>query len=319
MRACLAAAAVAVAAAAAPAGAQDWPARPVKIVVPLAPGAAADLIARPVGEELSAAIRQPVIIENKPGAGGSIAADFVTRSAPDGYTLLLGTSGTNGTATYLFKKLPYDPLKDFTPLTNAVEIPIALVVHHGVPANTVAEFIAYAKSNPGKLSFGSSGYGTSLHLAGELLKSRTGIDIVHVPYRGGNPAMTDLLAGQIPAAFATLSTALPYAQNGQIRILGTVGARRSRPDIPTIGETVPDCVMPPTWVGFLAPAGLPDALAARLNAELVRAINAAPVRKLLEDSGFEIGSGTTAEFAEMMRVSVQRFGKIVSDAGIKPQ
>ena len=209
-----------------------------------------------------ATLKQPVVIENRPGGGGILAATAVARSQPDGYTLFLGTAGTLTITPVLSRNVPFDPVNDFTPLTIAIETPICLVVHKDLPVNSVAELVAYARTNPGKLSFGSSGPNTTHHLAGEFLKSATGIDMVHVPYRGGSPAMTDLLAGQIPVLFATLSTALPHLASGSFKVLGTVEASRSRarPEIPTIGESMPGYAVPSSFLGFLAPAGLSDAM-----------------------------------------------------------
>jgi tripartite-type tricarboxylate transporter receptor subunit TctC len=304
-----------------PVAAQEWPSRPIRILTPLAAGGAVDVLARVVGEELFATLKQPFVIENRPGAGGTLAATTAMRAAPDGYTLLLGTAGALAISPVLSKNAPYDPVKDFTPLTAAVELPICLVVHKDVPVNTIPEFIAYAKANPGKLSFGSSGPNTTHHLAGEYLKFAAGIDMIHVPYRGGGPAMNDLIAGQIPALFATLSTTIPYMESGKLKVLGMVEARRSAayPDIPTIGETVPGYAVPPSFIGFVAPPGLPEPLTRQISAALVQAIGNPSVRKALTASGFEVGTSTPAEFAEILRTSVDRYRKIATDARIEAQ
>jgi tripartite-type tricarboxylate transporter receptor subunit TctC len=304
-----------------PVAAQDWPSRPIRILTPLAAGGAVDVLARVVGEELFATLKQPFVIENRPGAGGTLAATTAMRAAPDGYTLLLGTAGALAISPVLSRTAPFDPVKDFTPLTAAVELPICLVVHKDVPANSVAEFIAYAKANPGKLSFGSSGPNTTQHLAGEYLKTAAGIDMIHVPYRGGGPAMNDLIAGQIPALFATLSTTIPYMESGKLKVLGMVEAKRSTayPDIPTIGETVAGYAVPPSFIGFVAPPGLPEPLTRQINAALVQAIGNPAVRKALMASGFEVGTSTPAEFAEILRTSVDRYRKIAADARIEAQ
>jgi tripartite-type tricarboxylate transporter receptor subunit TctC len=301
--------------------AQDWPSRPIRILTPLAAGGAVDVLARIVGEELFATLKQPFLIENRPGAGGTLAATTAMRAAPDGYTLLLGTAGALAITPVLSKTAPYDPVKDFTPLTAAVELPICLVVHKDVPVNTVGEFIAYAKANPGKLYFGSSGPNTTHHLAGEYLKSAAGIEMTHVPYRGGGPAMNDLIAGQIPALFATLSTTIPYMESGKLKVLGMVEAKRSAayPDIPTIGETVLGYAVPPSFIGFVAPPGLPEPLTRQIHAALVKAISDPAVRKALVSSGFEVGVSSPAEFAEILRTSVERYRKIATDARIEPK
>jgi tripartite-type tricarboxylate transporter receptor subunit TctC len=298
-----------------------WPTKPIKVIVPLAPGGAADLVMRAIGEEMTASVKQQFILENRPGGGGTLAAEMVVRAAPDGYTLLMGNSAIFGIAPYLVKKLSYDPLKDFTPLTTVVELPIVLAVNSAVPANNVAEFINYAKKNSGKLSFGSSGYGTTMHLAGELLNHQAGIEMVHIPYKGGAPALVDVMSGQIPVVMAALSTVAPHIGGGKIKVLATVEAKRSasHPDIPTVGETLPGYWVPSSWLGILAPAGLPEPIADRMHAEFVRATNTPHVRALLEKNGFELNTRRRAEFAAELRDSLIRFGKIAEAAKISAQ
>lgn len=304
-----------------PACSQEWPSRPIRLLTPLAAGGAADVLGRVVGDELFSVLKQPIVIENRPGAGGTLAATTVMRAQPDGYTLLLGTAGALSISPILSRNAPYDPVKDFTPLALAVELPICLVVHKGLPVNNVSEFVAYAKSHPGKLSFGSSGPNTTHHLAGEYLKAKAGIDMLHVPYRGGNPAMNDLLTGQIPVLFATLSTAIPHIESGNIKVLGLVEGKRSasHPNIPTIGESVPGYAVPSSFIGFLAPAELPAPLKHRISATLIKALGTPSVRKSLEASGFDVTPGTPDAFEEVLRASVERFRQIVTDAGIQPQ
>jgi tripartite-type tricarboxylate transporter receptor subunit TctC len=276
---------------------------------------------RAVGEEVTASVKQQIILENRPGGGGTIAAEAVVRAAPDGYTLLMGNSAIFGIAPYLVKKLSFDPLKDFTPLTTSAELPIVLVVNSAVPANNVAEFIDYAKKNPGKLSFGSSGYGTTMHLAGELLNDRAGIQMTHIPYKGGAPALVDVLSGQIPVVMAALSTVTPYIGGGRIKVLATVESKRSasHPDIPTVGETLPGYSVPASWLGFLAPAGLPEPIAAKLHGEFVRATHVPRVKALLEKNGFEVVTRSREEFAAEIQDGLTRFGKIVEAAKVTPQ
>lgn len=313
--------AAAAAFAASPAATQEWPARSIRIISPLAPGGAADVLGRAVANQLSVDLKQPVVVENRAGGGGIVAAGLVARAAPDGYTLFLGTAGTMTITPVLTKDLPYDPIADFTPLTIAVENPICLVVHKSLPVDDVAQLVAYAKAHPGELSFGSSGTNTSQHLAGELLKRVAGIDMVHVPYRGGNPAMTDLLAGRIPVLFATLSTTLPHLDSGAIKILAMAEAKQtaSQAQIPTIGETVPGYALPSSWIGFLAPAGMRPALAGRINAALVKAITEPTVHRVLEQSGFEVVTSTPEEFAATLKGAIARYRKITADAGIAAQ
>jgi tripartite-type tricarboxylate transporter receptor subunit TctC len=303
------------------ASAQDWPARSIKIITPLAAGGAADIVGRTVGDALAANLKQSVIIDNRPGGGGTLAASMVAHAEPDGLTLLLGAAAGMTIGPVLTKSLPYDPINDLTPITLAVELPICLVVNPNLPVQNIAELIAYAKANPGKLSFGSSGPNTTHHLAGELLKVAAGIDMTHVPYRGGSPAMTDLLSGQIPVLFATLSTAMPYIDSGKVRVLGVVEATRSRarPDIPAIGETVNGYAVPSSWLGFIAPGKMPEALTQRINAELIRAIKTPSVVKSLQSGGFEVITSTPAEFVTILKNGMDRYRKITADAGIQPQ
>ena len=302
-------------------GAQDWPTRPIKIVTPLAAGGAADVIGRAVGDAFTAATKLPVIIDNRPGGGGTLAAVTVARADPDGTTLLLGTAAALNVAPVLAKNFPAELVANLTPLTLAVELPMCLVVNKSLPVNNITELIAYAKARPGKLAFGSSGANTVHHIAGEFLNVMAGIDLVHVPYRGGSPAMTDLLAGQIPVLFATLSTAMPFIDSGAVKVIGMVEAKhsRSRPNIPTIGEGLPGYAMPQSWVGFLGPPGMSPALVARLNAELVAAISSPRTRKTLEDGGFEVVTSTPEEFAGVVKASLAQYRKITAEVGIEPQ
>ena len=301
--------------------AQDWPTRPIKIVTPLAAGGAADVVGHAVGEAFTAATKLPVIIDNRPGGGGTLAAVTVARAEPDGTTLLLGTAAALNVAPVLTKNFPSDLVASLTPLTLAVELPTCLVVNKSLPVNNATELIAYAKAHPGKLAFGSSGPNTVMHIAGEFLKRYTGIDWVHVPYRGGSPAMTDLLAGQIPVLFATLSTAMPFIDSGAVKVIGMVEEKRSRtrPNIPTIAETLPGYAMPQSWIGFLGPPKMSPALVARMNAELVAAISTPKAREALVDQGFEVITSTPEEFASVVKANLTRYQKITAEAGIEPQ
>jgi len=301
--------------------AQDWPTRPIKIVTPLAAGGAADVIGHAVADAFTAATKLPVIVDNRPGGGGTLAAVTVARAEPDGTTLLLGTAAALNVAPVLAKNFPADLVGSLTPLTLAVELPMCLVVNKSLPVSNITELIAYVNVHPGKLAFGSSGANTVHHIAGEFLKLQAGIDMVHVPYRGGSPAMTDLLAGQIPILFATLSTAIPFIDSGSVKVIGMVEAKRSRsrPNIPTIGEGLPGYAMPQSWVGFLGPPGMSAALVARMNAELVAAISSPKTRKTLEDNGFEVVTSTPEEFANVVKETLARYRKITADAGIEAQ
>jgi len=299
----------------------QWPSKPIRLVVPYAPGGSTDLLARSIGQKLGEALGQQVLVDNRAGANGTLGSDLVARAAPDGYTILLGTGATHGLTSLLSKNVPYDPLKDFTPITAAAEVPIVLCVNPSVPATNAKELIEWAKKNPGKLSYGSSGTGSPHHLSGELFKQLAGIDMVHVPYKGAGPAVQDLVGNQIPALFTTLSTALPHIRAGRIRALGLVEARRqqSAPEIPTIGESIPGYAMPASWLGFFAPAGLPEAILKRYNGEIVKAVQSPDVRAKLEAAGMPIVGTTSEEFARMVKDDFETFRRIVNAAGLKPE
>lgn len=301
--------------------AQPYPSKPIRLIVPYPPGGSTDLLARSVAQKVGDSLQQQVIVENRGGGGGTLGSGVVARSAPDGYTLLLGTNATHTLAMFFIKGLQYDPVKDFTPLTAAVVVPIALAVHTSVPANNAREFVEYAKQNPTKISFGSSGTGSPHHLAGELLNQVVGLSMVHIPYKGAGPSMQDLIGGQIPAVFTTLSTALPQARNGKIKILGMVEGKRQPtvPDVPTIGESVPGYAMPVSWLGFFGPAGLPADIAQRLNKEFVRALNDPDTRARLEKGGMPVLATSIEEFHAMIRNDIEAFRRITSGAGIKPE
>jgi tripartite-type tricarboxylate transporter receptor subunit TctC len=301
--------------------AQPYPSKPIRLIVPYPPGGSTDLLARSVAQKVGDSLQQQVIVENRGGGGGTLGSGIVARSAPDGYSLLLGTNATHTLAMFFIKGLQYDPVKDFTPLTAAVVVPIALAVHTSVPANNAREFVEYAKQNPTKISFGSSGTGSPHHLAGELLNQVVGLSMVHVPYKGAGPSMQDLIGGQIPAVFTTLSTALPQARNGKIKILGMVEAKRQPtvPEVPTIGESVPGYAMPVSWLGFFGPAGLPADIAQRLNKEFVSALNDPDTRARLEKGGMPVLATSIAEFEAMIRNDIEAFRRITSGANIKPE
>ena len=300
---------------------QAWPSKPVRLVVPYPPGGSTDLLVRTIGVKVGEALGQQIIVDNRAGAGGMLGSDSVARSAPDGYTILLGTGATHGLTLLLSKTISYDPVKDFTAITAAVEVPIILVVHPSIPGATAQDLVEWGRKNLGKLAYGSSGTGSPHHLSGELLKQISGVDMVHVPYKGAAPAVQDLIGNQIPAVFTTLSTALPHIKAGKIRALGFVEAKRQQsvPEIPTIGESVPGYVMPATWLGFFGPAGLPEAILKRLNAEIVRAVQSPDVRARLEAAGMPVVGTSSEEFARMVKDDIETFRKIVTAAGIKPE
>ena len=270
--------------------APGYPARPIRVIVPFPAGGAADALPRIVGERLAARWGQPVVVENRVGASGGIGAEAVARADPDGYTLFVAAGSIIVLNPMLYKKLSYDPVKDFRMLALVTDLPVVMEVHPSVPAKTVAEFVAYAKQNPGKLNFGSAGTGGTIHLAGEMFKQMAGIEMTHVPYKGAGPALTDLLSGNIQVMFDSLSTALPPVKSGLLRPLGISSAQRSPdlPDVPTIAESgYPDYTVS-VWYGIAAPSRLPDDVAQKISASLDRALDDDVFRASLEKIGFPV-------------------------------
>jgi tripartite-type tricarboxylate transporter receptor subunit TctC len=303
-----------------PAAAQDYPSRPVTIVVGYAPGATSDLLARTVAERLNASWGQSVIVDNRSGVGGNIAAAYVARAQPDGYTLMIGTDAIMTSNVFLYKNTPFDPIKDFAPIANAGANIICLAAHVDLPVNSVAELIAYAKSNPGKLQYGSSGTGSPHHLAGELLRRKTGIDIVHVPYRGGGATINDLLGGHIKVAFLSLSTAVPHLASGKIKILAVVEKFRyaAMPDTPTVGETVPGFEMS-SWLAFFAPAATPAPLIGRLHDSIVNILTTNSVKEKLASLGLAVTPSTPGELATIVKEGLAVRGELVRAANIQAE
>jgi len=304
----------------APALAQTYPNRPITIVVGYPPGASSDLLARTVGEPLAAVLGQPVLIDNRAGAGGSVAAAYVARAPGDGYTLMVGTDAMMTSNIYLYKNAAFDPATDFAPITNAGANIICLAVNNELPVKSVAELIAYARANPGKLSFGSSGSASPHHLSGELLRQMASIDILHVPYKGGGAAANDLLGGHIGMAFLSLSSAVPLLTTGKIRILAVVEKSRyaAMPDIPTIAETIPGFEMS-SWLGFFAPATTPDPLIVHLHDEIVRILRTDTVKDKLASLGFAVTATTPAELATAVKTGLEVRGQLMKSAGIQPE
>jgi tripartite-type tricarboxylate transporter receptor subunit TctC len=299
--------------------AQGFPVRPITMVVGFAPGGGTDGVARVVAKKMGDSVGQTVIVENKAAAGGTVATHQVARSAPDGYTILLGSVGSIAVWPHLNPKLPYDPLRDLAPITMAVEFPNVIVVNATLPVKTLPEFVAAAKAKPGTIGYGSSGVGGIGHLAGALLALTAGIDIVHVPYKGGGPAMQDLLGGQIPAMVATPVTALPHVKSGKLRALATTGAARPAmmPDVPTVAESGYPGYEATNWYAYYAPAGTPKDVLARLHKELVDALNAPDVREQLDRQGVEARPGTPEELTKYMERELATWGKVVKAAKIQ--
>jgi tripartite-type tricarboxylate transporter receptor subunit TctC len=300
--------------------AQTYPSRPITIVIGYTPGAVSDLTARTLADGLHQAWGQPVIVDNRPGSGGNIGATFVARAAPDGYTLMIGTDATMASNVHLYKHAGFDPVRDFAPVAYAGVNIICLAVNAELPIKSVADVIAYAKQNPGKLSYGSSGTGSPHHLAGELLHQKTGIDIQHVPYRGGGAAVNDLLGGHIGMAFLSLSAAVPHLNTGKIRVIAMVEKTRyaAMPDMPTIGETVPGFEMS-SWIGLFAPAGTPADIVAKLNAGVTQVLTAESVKEKLANLGLVVVAGKPEELAEVVKTGLQVRGELVKAAGIQPE
>jgi tripartite-type tricarboxylate transporter receptor subunit TctC len=309
-------------AASAPAEAQNWPsARPIMMVVPFPAGPGLDLVAREVANKLGPALHQTIVVENRTGANGTIGSSLVARAAPDGYTLLAATAGTHVTAVHLMKNLPYDPLKDFTPIVAAVEPVTCLAVNGSLPVNSVEELIAYAKAHPGELSYGSSGVGSVFQLMGELFNQTAGVQINHVPYRGVAPAMQDVAGGHIAMTFISVFNAIPLAQEGRVKILAMLEPTRfsKLPDIRSMSEIIPAFRKPSTWFGFFGPPGLPAPITQRLNAEIIKALNAPDVKPILEDNGLAIAGDTPQQFADLIKDGIERYGVIIKRAGIEPE
>lgn len=299
-----------------PAAAQPgFPTKPLTLVVPFAPGGPTDAMARVIANALKPSLGQPTLVDNKPGAGGNIGAEFVARAEADGHTMLFGTSGPLAINVSLFSKIAYDPSKSFAPVIQVGHLPNVLVVNNAVPAKNAKELIAYAKAHPGQLSFASSGNGASSHLAGVMFNQRAGTDIQHIPYKGTGPALNDLLGGQVTMSFTDVLTALPHIKAGKLRVLGVTSAARSQslPDVPTLQESGFAGFDIGTWFGVLAPARTPADVVARLNAEMVKVIQSPDFKKRMQDIGAEPIGNTPAQMAEQIAGDTTRFAKLVAD------
>ena len=298
--------------------AQAYPNKPVRVIVPFVAGGSSDIVARTVAPKLQAAFGQNIVVENKPGANGALAAEYVMRSPPDGYTFMVGSIGTFAINAALYAKLPYDPLKDLEPLTLAVTTPNVLVAHPSFPANNVKELIAYAKKNPGKVSYASSGTGSSDHLSAELFKLQTGTFGVHVPYRGGAAAMSDLMGGNVDTSFQNLGAAIGHIRSGRLKALGVTSTERVRqlPDVATVSEQGLPGFVVTSWQAFMGPRGLPRDVLTRLNAELVNALNASDVRERFSQMAFDVVANKPEEFADFQRKEIARWRDVVKQKGL---
>ena len=301
--------------------AQTYPAKPVRIVVAYPAGGSVDVVARIVGQKFTDSMGRSFVIENRAGAGGNIGTDYVAKAPNDGYVLLMGSAAAIASNPAVYAKLPFDPVRDLAPISLLVIQPNILVVHPAIPAKTVREFIALAKSRPGVLNYGSSGVGNSQHMAAELFATYAGVKMTHVPYKGGAPALVDLMGGQIDLMFETIPTAMPYAKSGKLRALGITTATRSQAyaELPTIREAGLPGYEYRGWIGLLAPAGTPQDIVARLNSEVVRAVNQGGLAAQFRDMAFDVVAGTPEQFGQFIRDELALNQKIVRASGIKAE
>jgi len=311
---------VALFAAAAAVHAQAWPSRPVKIVVSFPPGTTPDTVARVVAPRMQAALGQPVVVENRAGAGGNLAADAVAKSEPDGYTLLVSTNAAVATNKVLYDNLPYDPERDLAPISLLATAPQALVAHSSVPVNSFKAFVDYLRANPGRLSYGTTGSGSASHLTMELLKADAKLFIVHIPYRGFPQAVTDTLAGNIHAMFAIIPGVLPHIKAGKLTPLAVTALKRSSllPDVPSVQEIGHPQLESLAWIGLLAPAKAPPAAIERLAAEAQKALGDPEARRILTNAGFDVAGSTPAQFRAWQQSEIAKWGKVIRATGAKP-
>jgi len=317
LRRILATAAVAFCAAA---GAQDYPTKPIRMVTPWPPGGGTDIVTRLVSQKLSEAWGQQVIVDNRAGATGTIGTELVARSAPDGYTLIIGTNATHVIAVGLMPKLPYDQDKDLTPITRIAAVPHVIAVNPAVPAKTLGELVALAKANPGKISFGSAGNGSTPHLAGEIFKSIAGVDLLHVPYKGTGQSLQDTLGGTVQVSFDTMPSVLPHIKSGKLRALAIAGPRRvaALPDVPTVAEAGVPGAEGMTWYGMFGPASLPPDIVRKLHGEVVKIVRLPDVKERLDALGAdETTSASPEEFAAMVKADVAKYSKVIKAANLR--
>jgi tripartite-type tricarboxylate transporter receptor subunit TctC len=299
--------------------AQSFPNKPIRLICPFPPAGAVDIASRAIANELSKTIGQPVTVENKPGAGGNLGGADAARAAPDGYTIFMTTSGIQAINPVLYTKMPFDPNKDLMPVAPLVALNNVLVVHPAVKANSVKEFIALAKAQPNAISYASSGNGTSIHMSGEMFKHLAGVEMLHIPYKGSAPAITDLIAGQVNAMFDNIPSALPHVKAGKLKALATTGAKRdpSLPELPTIAEAGVAGYDSGVWFGLAAPAGLPREVLAKLNAEAIKGVRSPEFMKRMGDLGYNFIPGSPESMGEMIRSEITRWTPIVKASGAK--
>jgi tripartite-type tricarboxylate transporter receptor subunit TctC len=302
-------------------GAEGYPSRSIRLIVPFPPSGSTDLLARSLGQKLAEGLAQPVVIDNRPGAGGSIGAEAAARAAPDGYTLMMGHLGTLAVNPAIYKNLPYDPVKSFAPVSLMAIVPSVLVVNHQVPVASAAELVAYAKANPGKLAYGSAGNGSTSHLTSEYFKLITGTDILHVPYKGIGPMLTDLVSGQVSMGLNGAPAVMPHLAAGRVRALAVSSLKRLQalPQVPTLDEAGIKGFDASGWYGIVAPAGTPRAVVTRLNAEIHRSLQTADLRARLDSDGAQPAPGTPEEFAAFIQTEIARWGEVLKRAGIPAQ
>jgi len=301
--------------------AQSYPAKPVRLVVPFPPGGPADSVARILAQKLTDALGQNVVVDNRAGATGTIGAGIVAKSPPDGYTLLLGTSNELAMSPGLFEKLPYEPTRDFTPLSNVINFPNILVVNPHLPARSVTELVALARAKPGQLSFATSGIGSTNHLTGVVFQEIEKVKINYVPYKGGGPAVTDLMGGHVDTMFATMPSVVPFVKSNKLKALVLTDNKRwtALPDVPSAKEAGVPGLIVITWNGVLAPAGLPDAIVARLNTDIGTVANSTDMKDRMRAQAAEIGTTTPEEFAAMLRNDYAKWSKVIKQAGLRAE
>jgi tripartite-type tricarboxylate transporter receptor subunit TctC len=305
--------------------AQTYPAKPIHLVIPFPPGSSLDLVARTVGARMEESMNAKLVIEHRGGGNGMVGADSVARSAPDGYTIMFTTPSSQVSPVYLTKFVSYDPLRDFTPIAGVVEAVTALAVHPSFPANDMREFIDHIKANPGKLSYGSSGEGSYFHLLGEHFKTFNGMDIVHVPYKSIATAVSDVAGQHLPMAYTAVASTRPFITAGKMKVLGVFlpygypGRYPQMPQHASVNETLPDYRKPPSWFAYFGPAKMQPAIVTRLNVEILKGANAPAAKKVLEEAGFVILSGSPQEFTALYRETFEVYGRIVKAAGLKPE